>query len=217
MMFSRIIVLGCLITLAAQAQTSSAPEQAPKEKVAVSQQAGDAEIGFFTGAVIPPGGSGATVGGGVNVAFALSTYIYPFFEFSVLPGALNQQQTVDSVLYKTTGNLADFHGGVHIRLPISGHPQFVPYLVFAVGGYKPFSASTSIIDTSTNPPTTDQTIPITAASFIFNYGGGVRYYVNNHVGVKFEFTAYGPTSHFNGGTPMRVMAGVFFQLKKHSH
>jgi hypothetical protein len=209
MKLSLICVAATVAIAVAQDQTAaSAPKQ---EKVAVSQQRGDSELGLFGGAVIPPGGGGK-FGGGANFAYALSTYIYPYVEFSVLPGALNDSVSAGSSTFRTTGDAIDFHGGLHIRLPFFG-PQFVPYGVIAVGGFKPYSVNLQELSGGTviNTSSVSQ-----GTNFAVNYGGGIRYYITNRVGVRLEVKAYGPTSHF-GGTPVRVMGGIFFQFKGKNH
>ena len=100
MLLSRVLMLAFAAELVSVAQPSP-PTAPPKEKVAVSQQAGDSELGLFTGAVIPPGSGGAKVGGGANFAYAVNTWLYPYVEFSVLPGALNNQTTLGSSLFRT--------------------------------------------------------------------------------------------------------------------
>ena len=204
MNLKKIVLLGLLGAACVGAQ---APQ---KEKVAVSQQPGDMELGLFTGAVIPPNGGSASVGGGVNFAYAVNTYIYPYVEFSALPGLLNSEVTAGTSKFVTTGNIADFHGGVHIRIPVT--PRFVPYGVIAVGGFRSFSGTSDLYNTTTGNKVTSTPIP-SSGSFLVNYGGGIRFYITNQFGVRFETTAYGPTSKF-GGTPVRAMGGVFFQFKK---
>lgn len=206
MNLKKIVLLGLLGAACVGAQ-APAPQ---KEKVAVSQQPGDMELGLFTGAVIPPNGGSASAGGGANFAYAVNTYIYPYFEFSALPGALNSSVTAANTKFVTSGNLADFHGGLHLRIPVN--PRFVPYGVFAVGGFRSFSGTIDQFNTTTGNKVISTPIP-SSGSFLFNYGGGIRYYITDKIGVRFETTAYGPTGKF-GGTPVRVMGGVFFQFKK---
>lgn len=185
-----------------------AQDPAPKKQsVAVSQQAGDSELGFFAGAVHS---SGTTdFGGGANFAYAVNTYVYPYFEFSYLPNALNST----SGPYRTVGNLVDFHGGVHLRYPLPNNKQVVPYAVFALGGIKTQGGEFQELNTSTG--TVVNRTPLSSdVQFAVNYGGGIRYYITNSVGVRFEVTAYGPSSHLGGVTPVRFMGGVFYQFKK---
>jgi hypothetical protein len=205
--FPSICLSAATLAVVAVAQTQTTPPPPKQDTGVVSQQAGDMELGLFTGAVIPPGG-GAKVGGGANFAYAVNTWLYPYAEFSVLPGALNQQVTAGNSTFVTSGGLLDFHGGVHIRIPVN--KRFVPYGVIAVGGFKPYSVTLAQISggNTINSQSISQ-----SPEFAFNYGGGVRYYITNIIGVRFEVKAYGPTGHF-GGTPVRVMGGIFFQFKK---
>ena len=184
----------------------------PKESAAVSQQQGDSELGLFAGVVRSPANGGAKFGGGANFAYALNTYIYPYAEFSVLPGgssAISKDvpATINDV-FRVPADLLDVHGGVHIRIPVN--KRFVPYGVFGVGMLRFYSQSLDEIFKGTRINST----PLPSENhFSFNYGGGVRYYITNRVGVRFEVKAYGPTSIL-GGTPLRVMGGIFFQFKK---
>jgi hypothetical protein len=206
------ICLSASLAVAAVAQTQTAPPPPPKQQDTgvVSQQAGDSELGLFTGAVIPPGG-GAKIGGGANFAYAVNTWLYPYVEFSVLPGALNQQVTAGNSTFVTNGNLADFNGGLHIRFPIN--KRFVPYAVIAVGGFKPYSVTLTQMSggNTINSQSVSQGL-----EFAVNYGGGIRYYITNRIGVRFEAKAYHSPSSAFSGTPVRVMGGIFFQFKKNN-
>jgi hypothetical protein len=177
----------------------------------VTAKKGDSELGLFSGAVIPPGGGGAKLGGGANYAWAINKYFYPYGEFSYLPGALNQSVSAGTEQFNSSGDLADFHGGLHVRKPIT--TCFVPYGVVAVGAFRQFSGTLDEVNLQTGRIINSSSLPSTT-EFAFNYGGGVRYYITEKIGVRFEVKAYGPTSHF-GGTPVRVMAGIFFQFKRH--
>src|ERR1041385_2411668 len=75
--------------------------------------------------------------GGGNVTYAINKYILPYVEYSYFPGIGRVQNGV----FAGTGNpyrltysipLSDFHGGVHIRIPIREKP-IVPYAVFGMG------------------------------------------------------------------------------------
>lgn len=193
----------------AQAQTDKVATQ----KTEVSTKQGDWELGLFTGAVIPPGG-GAKIGGGANLAYVIDKWgvILPYGEFSVLPGALNSSVTAGNETFKTTGGLLDFHFGAHIRIPLK-KSNIKPYFVIAAGGFKPYSVSTDDIVGGK----VFGTLPGSeSVEFAFNYGGGIRWYVTPLIGFRVEAKAYGPESKF-GGTPVRVMGGIFFQFKKQTH
>ena len=196
--------------LAASLSSASAQE---KQKTEVSTKQGDWELGLFTGAVIPPGGGGK-VGGGANLAYVIDKWgvILPYGEFSVLPGALNSSVTAGNETFKTTGGLLDFHFGAHIRIPLK-KSNIKPYFVIAAGGFKPYSVSTDDIIGGK----AFATLPGSqSVEFAFNYGAGIRWYVTPLIGFRVEAKAYGPESKF-GGTPVRVMGGIFFQFKKQNH
>ena len=197
-MKKKLLMAATVFTVAAAAQCR------------VSQQKGDSELGLFTGAVIPPGGGDVKMGGGANYAYAINKYLYPYGEFSVLPGGLNSTVEAGNSRFTSRGNLADFHGGLHVRLPISD--CIVPYGVFAVGGIRSYSGTLDEINNQTNKIISSSPIE-SQTQFAVNYGAGIRYYITNKIGVRLEVKAYGPTNKF-GGTPVRVMGGVFFQFKR---
>ncbi|HLK68528.1 MAG TPA: hypothetical protein VKU19_34080 [Bryobacteraceae bacterium] len=182
---------------------------------------GSFEIGPFVGTTYGIGNF-RLMGGG-NVTYAVNKYILPYFEYSYFPGigktsfglTLPDGTPLNLVLH--TIPLSDFHGGVHIRLPIHEKPV-VPYLSVAFGGlYNPTTTVTAnymvfgqnvsqslIVPGNVNPA--------------FNAGGGIRYYLNQRFGLRVEAKGYKPFNRFIGpGTEVnafgKVEAGFFYQLR----
>lgn len=150
--------------------------------------------------------------GGGNVTYAATKYILPYAEFSYFPGiSRSQSRTIPGLSQPVNINyripLSDFHGGVHIRMPIRELP-IVPYGVFGMGlihaPSRDFNVDVEGIQ-----------VPFTAAStndFAVNFGGGLRYYINQRVGIRAEAKVYKPTGQFNE-TFGKVEFGFFIQLK----
>src|SRR5437016_3519822 len=97
------------------------------------------ETGVFGGASYGSGESQTTGGGrimgGGNVAYSISKYVMPYVEFSYFPSIARELSTPPqpaggtSVSFRIDQpSLADFHGGVHVRIPIREFP-IVPYFV----------------------------------------------------------------------------------------
>lgn len=194
--------------LSAVAAFSQAPP--PTQKPAVSQQKGDSELGLFSGAVFSPFAERPKIGAGANYAYALNKYVYPYGEVSFLPVGTAETVKLGNTSFEYNARLADLHGGIHLRLPVNN--RFVPYGVIAVGGFRSFSASLEERNLQSGTLINSRKLP-SLMQFAFNYGGGIRYYLNNKLGLRFEVKGYGPTGNF-GGTPIRIMGGIFFQFKR---
>src|SRR4051812_38085212 len=88
-------------------------------------RAGSFEVGAFAGASY--GIDEARVMGGGNVTFAATKWLLPYAEFSYFPGIGRQIKGVfpnNNQPYTETFSIpiTDFHGGVHIRIPIREKP-----------------------------------------------------------------------------------------------
>ena len=152
-----------------------------------------------------------------NVTFAVNKYILPYAEFSYFPGIGRST----SGTFPGTGRpftttyslpLSDFHGGVHIRIPIKEKP-IVPYLVFGLGGLTNFSRTVTANYTDATGSTTQ--LPLTVAggtAFAINTGGGIRFYMGQRYGLRVEAKAYKPYGDYPDVFG-KVEVGFFFQLR----
>jgi len=173
-------------------------------------RSGSYEVGGFIGASY--GIDEFRFMGGGNVTYAVNKWILPYAEYSYFPGiARKQSRTIPGltrpldISYKIP--LSDFHGGVHIRMPVREFP-IVPYAVFGVGMIhapsRQFNVNVEGIQ-----------VPFTATASTdpaVNFGGGLRYYINQRVGVRAEAKAYKPGGQFKD-TFGKVEFGFFVQLR----
>ena len=161
------------------------------------------------------GSSGETrVMGGANVSYALTKYILPYVEYSYFPGI--PQTKTGSIMGSNppmnfsaaySSPLQDFHGGVHIRIPIHESP-FVPYGVIGFGNLHSNETPVTVSVPGLQP------FPLTVASsnnFTVNAGGGLRVYIKQHFGIRGEAKIYKPTGVIDS-TFGKVEFGFFFQL-----
>jgi hypothetical protein len=178
-------------------------------------RSGSFEVGPFLGASY--GIDQFRFMGGGNVTFAVNKYILPYVEFSYFPGIGRSIKGV----FPDTGRpystsyaipLADFHGGVHIRLPIFREKPVVPYLVFGAGALIHFNdnVTATYFDGTTTQPISLK-VP-GGSDFAVNTGGGIRFYLNQRFGLRVEAKAYKPTGDFTDVFG-KVEGGVFFQLR----
>jgi hypothetical protein len=172
------------------------------------------EVGGFVGSSY--GLDAWRVMGGGNVTYGINRYILPYAEFSYFPG-------INREISGTTSNgtpytirfdvpIADFHGGVHIRMPIR-ESRIVPYVVFGMGLLRSFERDY----TANFNIGGGQTIPITGTApasndFAVNGGGGIRFYTNQRLGFRLEAKAYKPTGNFTNVFG-KIEGGFFFQFR----
>jgi hypothetical protein len=179
-------------------------------------RSGSFEIGGFAGASYGVDRYRA-IGGG-NLTYAVNRWLLPYVEYSYFPGiARTISQTIpgSSVTFQVNDSVpfSDFHGGVHIRIPIR-ESRIVPYLVFGVGGLTHFSHTTTVTYTGADglqhsiPGGTDPG----GTDFAVNFGGGLRYYVNQRFGFRVEAKGYKPDSSITAAFG-KVEAGIFYQLR----
>jgi hypothetical protein len=189
------------------------PHAAAQSKSVI--RSGSIEIGPFLGASY--GIDQTRFMGGGNVTFAANKYILPYAEFSYFPGIGRSTSGVfpgTGRPFTTTYSLplSDFHGGVHIRIPIKEKP-IVPYLVFGLGGLTNFSRTVTANYTDATGSTTQ--LPLTVAggtAFAINTGGGIRFYMGQRYGLRVEAKAYKPYGDYPDVFG-KVEVGFFFQLR----
>jgi hypothetical protein len=179
------------------------------------------EVGGFVGATYGGTGAGSAnesrVMGGGNVTYAVTRMILPYFEYSYFPGIPRNP----SGSFAGTGRfyqedysipLQDFHGGVHIRLPIFREKPIVPYGVLGFGALKSGSGPDTI--TFDDGSGTRQKVTLTLPGqtvFTVNGGGGVRIYLSQRFGLRGEAKFYKPTGDVYS-TFGKVEFGFFVQL-----
>ena len=194
----RVVCLAALGTIGLQAQTASVV------------RSGSYEVGGFAGASY--GIDDFRWMGGANVTYAANKYILPYAEFSYFPGIGRKQSRAISGLGRPiyinySIPLSDFHGGVHIRMPIREFP-IVPYGVFGVGMIHAPSRQFNVDVEGIQVPFTSAASTEAAV----NAGGGLRYYINQRFGIRAEAKVYKPTGQFKE-TFGKVEFGFFIQLR----
>src|ERR1700749_2028974 len=125
--------------------------------------------------------------GGGNVTFAVNKWLLPYVEYSYFPGIARTirqpfpgaPNAIGTTTYSAP--LSDFHGGVHIRMPIRESP-IVPYLVVGVGGLTHFQHNGTITETVFGEQASETVVDKAGTDFAVNFGGGIRYYLNQKVG-----------------------------------
>jgi len=178
-------------------------------------RSGSFEIGGFAGASY--GVDDFRAMGGANVTYAINKWILPYAEYSYFPGVARKlQTTIPGTGITATGTfslpLSDFHGGVHIRIPIRESP-IVPYLVAGVGALHHFEKPVTFTYTGAdNLQHTLNSSDPAGTDFAFNVGGGIRYYISQRFGLRVEAKAYKPNSSFTDVFG-KVEGGFFFQLR----
>jgi len=177
---------------------------------------GSVEIGGFVGASY--GVDDFRPMGGGNVTYAINKWLLPYAEYSYFPGiARTVRQSVPGLPNPNLTStfslpLSDFHGGVHIRIPIHESP-IVPYAVFGVGALHHFSKDVTYnyVGGDSLPHTLTGRDP-GGTDFAINAGGGLRYYISQRFGIRVEAKAYRPSSDFTDVFG-KVEVGFFLQLR----
>jgi hypothetical protein len=179
-------------------------------------RSGSFELGGFVGASY--GVDKYRFMGGGNVTYAINKWLLPYAEYSYFPGIAREitQQVpgLPNVVATSTFStpLSDFHAGVHLRVPIRESP-IVPYFVVGVGGLTHFQRNATLTYTGADgvPHNFSATDP-GGTDFAVNFGGGIRYYVNQRFGVRLEAKGYKPNSSLTSVFG-KVEVGFFYQLK----
>ena len=212
---SAIVKLALLLGLFATA--------AAAQSAAVVRQ-GSYEIGGMVGASY--GIDKFRIMGGGNVTFAATRVILPYFEYTYFPGLTRQIETTAGgtgrpVVGTFEVPLSDVHGGVHIRIPVA-ESKVVPYLVAGVGVIRSPARTVDVeFSTAGGLDNTQIAVPSDTTPAA-NFGGGVRYYVNQQFGFRVEAKAYTPLQDFGelpgGITPQskvfsKFVGGIFIQIR----
>jgi hypothetical protein len=177
---------------------------------------GSIEVGPFLGASYGIVSAQYMVGGNVTIA-ANKTFL-PYVEYTYLPKVARPTITPSvgagtSVTVDRNVSFSDFHGGVHIRLPIHEKPV-VPYLAFGVGALTHFDQPVKVTFKFSDGSSSTQNLTQPAGSdFAVNGGVGLRFYFRSQrFGMRVEAKVYKPTGEFNS-TFGKAEAGVFYQFR----
>jgi opacity protein-like surface antigen len=156
--------------------------------------------------------------GGGNIAYGLNCHFFPFAEVSYLPGVL---RTVNIPTGATTSyqqfnvNMTDFHGGLHIRVPVP-ESRVLPYAVVGLGLIRGSSSTSTVYNVSNfGVVPFPQTIP-SSTNFAVNFGAGLRFFFSERFAVRVEFKGFKPTSAPAPLDPRvfyRFAIGPVFQLR----
>lgn len=189
----------------------AAPAAMPQSAPIV--RTGNTEIGGFVGSSF--GIDKVRIMGGGNIAYALTRVIMPYGEFSYFPG-IGRRIDVPlaggrSARFNFSVPLADFHGGVHLRVPLK-ESRIIPYGVIGVGVVHSLQR-TERARISDPLGSFDVDVPVPARSdFAVNGGGGLRFYLHERFGLRVEAKVYKPTGQFTDVFG-KVEGGFFFQVK----
>ncbi len=192
------------------ATTGGAQTAAPPPAPAVAT--GNIEVGAFVGESYGLDKFRPMFGG--NVAYGLTRALYPFFEASYLPGIERQLDEGNSVAVRYKVNITDVHGGLHIRFPIGGS-RIVPYGVAGLGIVRSSSYTNSASAVGGQLNLGSSTVPANT-SFAVNFGGGLRFFITERIGIRVEFKAFVPTSSPVGTSNAlfyRLAIGPYFQVR----
>lgn len=184
-------------------------------------RAGSIEVGPFLGGSYGIVNAQYMVGG--NFTVAANKYILPYAEFTYLPQVASPPLVsslpagVASVSVNRNIDFYDFHGGVHVRLPMLTHEKpFVPYLAVGVGVLH--HLGTTVTPTFTYTDGTTQTLPPApqpgGSDFAVNFGGGIRYYFSSaKFGMRAEVKVYKPTGSQYSNVFGKAEIGLFYQFR----
>ncbi|HTS30011.1 MAG TPA: hypothetical protein VMH81_29270 [Bryobacteraceae bacterium] len=181
-------------------------------------RAGSFEFGGFAG--VSYGLDDYRAMGGGNVTFAVNKYILPYAEVSYFPGILRTVKgtipvsggTPISYTQNSSYPFTDFHGGVHIRMPIFRESPVVPYLVFGVGGLRHSTRMINVQYQTLGQTLTAQITDPAGTDKAINGGGGIRYYIGQRFGLRVEAKVYKPYGEFTD-TFAKIEAGFFYQAR----
>ena len=175
---------------------------------------GNTEVGGFVGASY--GIDQFRFMGGGNVSYALTRMVMPYAEFSYFPG-IGRNDTVQIpgggvARFPYSIPMADLHGGVHLRVPLK-ESKIVPYAVLGAGMLRSFSRTETAEIPLPGGGKIVIPVPVPARTdAAFNFGGGLRFYVNERYGFRAEAKAYRPTGAFTDVFG-KVEFGFFYQIR----
>jgi len=183
-------------------------------QVAPIVRQGTTELGAFIGSSY--GTDAFRVMGGGNVSYAVTRMFMPYGEFSYFPGLPRQAPggvgaDGNPIIAKYDLPLADFHAGVHVRFRLAEH-RFVPYGVFGVGGVHNYATTYNFSFLSAGSVRTQPVQVAADTSFAVNFGGGIRYYINQKYGVRVEAKVYKATGTIND-VFSKYEFGFFYQIR----
>lgn len=155
------------------------------------------EVGVFPGASYGVDKSRFLIG--TNAAWAATKHVMPYGEFTYFP-ELNRTGEDSGGKFDYKFRLYDLHGGIHLRIPIK-ESRIVPYAALGAGYLR------SILTISRN------NVNRSANDFAVNGGGGLRFYVGERWGFRFEAKVYRTTNGDLEGTFGKVVGGIFYQIR----
>jgi hypothetical protein len=180
-------------------------------------QTGSIEVGPFLGGSYGIVDAQYMVGG--NFTIAANKYILPYAEFTYLPQVAappplsGLPSGVASVSVDRNISFYDFHGGVHIRIPIH-QSRAVPYLAIGVGAlhHLQTTVTPTIKFTDGSTATLTPAVEPGGSDFAVNFGGGLRYYFKSKFGMRAEVKVYKPTGTFTSVFG-KAEIGLFYQFR----
>ena len=147
--------------------------------------------------------------GGANVGYGVTKVIFPYAEFSYLPGIAREERLSSTVINRFSLPISDFHGGLHLRVPIPG--RVVPYAIIGAGMIH-IGSGNGTQETTIDNRVFATPLPIPSSTeFAVNFGGGARIYIKERWGIRIEAKAYKPTGRFTDVFG-RVAGGLFWQF-----
>lgn len=183
-------------------------------QVAPIVRQGTTELGVFIGSSY--GTDAFRVMGGGNVSYAVTKALMPYGEFSYFPGLPRQHSggvgpDNNPITSKYDLPLADYHAGVHVRFVTAEH-RFVPYGVFGVGVVHNYHTTYNVSFISAGSFHTDTVDVNPDNSFAINFGGGIRYYINQKYGIRVEAKMYKAFGSIND-VFSKYEFGFFYQIR----
>ena len=158
---------------------------------------------------------------GANVAYGLSPRLFPFLEASYLPGILREASSATGAVSTSERgkfDMTDVNGGFHIRL-LRPESRVIPYLVAGVGLIHESQGTLPVCFTLGTTTECSPGFNVPASTlFAANFGGGLRFFLNEHFALRLEFKAYQPVgqpaavSDLAGASGEKVSARIFYRF-----
>jgi hypothetical protein len=170
------------------------------------------EAVFYGGGVSVTGGGGTYGLVGGEIGGDIADRVHPFAEFNYIPlgsASLSSNSGGTYVQASASARMLDFGGGLQVNLRPKGSAA-APYLVAAFGeGHQSVSASGTGTSGSS---TATVSMSESANNAYVGFGGGLRYFVSEHWGLRPEFRYQRYTS--GGGDILMFSVGVFRRFGK---